>query len=127
MDTVSVLLIDDVDRVFLDEATKRFNVEPQRSPHLDEGKLPEPGLLVDRVHLQTQVSGSLLDIQEPLTDATIKHHCGWDWQATYLSPKDFRLRLRSISSRAPFWTGVIALSCDRWQLLSGMQGDVHIL
>jgi hypothetical protein len=24
-------------------------------------------------------------------------------------------------------TGVIVLSCDRWQLLSGVQGDVHIL
>src|ERR1035438_4957743 len=35
---------------------------------------PEPGFPVDGVHLQTQEHGSLPDIQEPLTDESIRPH-----------------------------------------------------
>ena len=67
-------LVDGFDCVLLNEALKRSDVEPQRSPHLDAGKFPKSGFLVDRVHLKPQVSGSLLDIQEPLTDRSIRPH-----------------------------------------------------
>ena len=51
-----------------------FTSNRNARPTLTQGKLPQPGLLVDRVHLQAQVPGSLLDIQEPLTDDSIRTH-----------------------------------------------------
>ena len=63
--------------MLLNKTLQRFHVEPQRSSHLDARKLPEPGLFVDGIHLEAQVLSSLPDVQEPLTDATIRHHGGF--------------------------------------------------
>src|SRR5262245_42901714 len=71
-----LLSVDGFDRVLFNEALQRLYVEPQRPPHLDRRKLSEPSLLVDGVHLQAQVSGDFLRIQEPLTDSTIRLHPG---------------------------------------------------
>src|SRR5215471_3752603 len=62
--------------MLLNKSLQRFHVEPQRSSHLDARKLPEPGLFVNGIHLEAQVLSSLPDVQEPLTDATIRHHGG---------------------------------------------------
>src|ERR1035437_480485 len=79
MDIYIAPSVDGFDCVLLNEALKRFHVKPQRSPHLHARKLPQPGFLVDGVHLQAQIRGNLLDIQEPLTDRSIRPHfwfCG---------------------------------------------------
>src|SRR5271165_3237690 len=74
MDIYIAPSVDGFDCVLLNEALKRFHVKPQRSPHLHARKLPQPSLFVDGVHLQAQIRGSLLDIQEPLTDRSIRTH-----------------------------------------------------
>src|SRR5471030_1484677 len=79
-----LLSVNGFDRVPLNEALQRFYVESQRSTNLDAGYLPQPGLLVDGVYLQTQVLGGLPDVQEPLTDAFIRHRRG-----LHCHPSDF--------------------------------------
>jgi hypothetical protein len=66
-----LLSVNGFDRVLFNEALQRFQIEPQRSTNLDAGHLPQPGLSVNRVYFETQVLGSLPDIQEPPTDASI--------------------------------------------------------
>ena len=66
-----LLSVNGFDRVLVDEARKRLNIEPQCTTNLDAGKLPQPGLLVNCIYFESQVLGGLPDIQEPPTDASI--------------------------------------------------------
>ena len=66
-----ILSVNGFDRVLFNEALQRFEIESQRSTNLDAGNLPQPGLSIDRVYLESQVLGGLPHIQEPPTDASI--------------------------------------------------------
>src|SRR5439155_8962817 len=66
-----LLSIKGFNRVLLDVALQRLDIEPERTINLDGRKLPQPGFLVDRVHFQAKVTRSLLNVQEPLTDEFI--------------------------------------------------------
>ena len=79
MDIKRSPLVDGFDRVLLDVALKRENVEAQCPTDLDRRDLPQPGLAVDGVHLEAEVLGGFPRIQEPLADYFITHQtrgCG---------------------------------------------------